>query len=123
MAVLSVIVHSREQLGVARHKFEILEIKELYTALESLNCVCAGGNAERQAHEENCRDATQKYRPAFPSRRRIAIPRDGLGKRQNAMYAFHQQRSIQVAHLPHRRWCFPRRAIAEQFAAEFGRLR
>ena len=66
MAVLSVIVHSREQLGVARHKFEILEIKELYTALESLNCVCAGGNAERQTHEENCRDATQKYRPAFP---------------------------------------------------------
>ena len=89
MAVLSVIVHSREQLGVARHKFEILEIKELYTALESLNCVCAGGNAERQTHEENCRDATQKYRPAFPSRRRIAIPRDGLALGSAKMQCMH----------------------------------
>ena len=121
MAVLPVIVHSREQLGGAT-QIRDSGNKGIIHCIGSLNCVCAGGNAELQAHEENCRDATQKYRPAFPSRRRIAIPRHGLGKRQNAMYAFHQQRSIQVAHLPHRRWC-PRRAIAEQFAAEFGRLR
>jgi hypothetical protein len=59
----------------------------------------------------------------FPHVVEIAIPPGGLGKQLNAMYAFHQQRSIQVAHLPHRhtgdrdylRWCFARRAIAEQF--------
>jgi|SRR5215475_8261991 len=63
----------------------------------------------------------------FPYVVEIAVPPGGLGKELNAMYAFHQQRSIQVAHLPHRHtderdyllWCFARRAIAEQFAAEF----
>jgi hypothetical protein len=63
----------------------------------------------------------------FPHVVEIAVPLGGLGKRLNAMYAFHQQRGIQVAHAPRRRddehyylrWCFARRAIAEAFAAEF----
>jgi hypothetical protein len=58
----------------------------------------------------------------------IAVPPGGLGKRLNAMHAFHNQRSIQVAHIRHRHeddrdlllWCFARRAIAEEFADEFG---
>jgi hypothetical protein len=57
----------------------------------------------------------------------IAVPEGGLGKRLNDMHAFHNQRGIQVAHIRHRheddrdhlRWCFARRAIAEEFAAEF----
>jgi len=64
----------------------------------------------------------------FPFIVEIAVPPGGLGKRLNAMHAFHKQRGIQVAHLPHRHeddgdnllWCFARRAIAEEFAAEFG---
>ena len=64
----------------------------------------------------------------FPHVVEIAVPHGGLGKRLNAMYAFHQQRGIQVAHLPRRRdddhdylrWCFARHTIAEAFAAEFG---
>ena len=63
----------------------------------------------------------------FPHVVEIAVPPGGLGKQLNAMYAFHQQRRIQVAHLPRRRddehdylrWCFARRSIAEAFAAEF----
>jgi hypothetical protein len=64
----------------------------------------------------------------FPNVVEIAVPPGGLGKRLNAMHAFHRQRGIQVARFPHRhenereylRWCFARRAIAEEFAAEFG---
>ena len=64
----------------------------------------------------------------FPFIVEIAVPPGGLGKRLNAMHAFHNQRLIQVAHLPHRHeddrdyllWCFARRSIAEEFAAEFG---
>jgi hypothetical protein len=63
----------------------------------------------------------------FPFIVEIAVPLGGLGKR-NAMRAFHNQRGIQVAHTRHRHederdfllWCFARRAIAEEFAAEFG---
>jgi hypothetical protein len=63
----------------------------------------------------------------FPFIVEIAVPTGGLGKR-NAMHAFHNQRGIQVAHTRHRHedeqdfllWCFARRAIAEEFAAEFG---
>ena len=64
----------------------------------------------------------------FPYIVEIAVPPGGLGKRLNAMHAFHDQRGIQVAHLPHRHdddkgdyllWCFARRTIAEEFAAEF----
>jgi len=44
------------------------------------------------------------------------------------MHSFHDQRSIQVVRVRHRHeddqdfllWCFARRAIAEEFAAEFG---
>jgi hypothetical protein len=59
----------------------------------------------------------------------IAVPSGGLGKRLNEMRAFHNQRGIQVVHLRHRHdddrgdyllRCFPRRAIAEEFATEFG---
>ena len=64
----------------------------------------------------------------FPFVVEIAVPPGGLGKRLNAMPAFHNQRGIQVAHIRHRHeddrdhllWCFARRAIAEEFAAEFG---
>jgi hypothetical protein len=64
----------------------------------------------------------------FPFIVEIAVPPDGLGKRLNAMHAFHDQRGIQVARIRHRHegdrdhllWCFARRAIAEEFAAEFG---
>jgi hypothetical protein len=63
----------------------------------------------------------------FPHVVQIAVPPGGLGKRLNAMYSFHQQRRIQVAHAARRRddehdylrWCFARRAIAEALAAEF----
>ena len=63
----------------------------------------------------------------FPHVVEITVPPGGLGKTLNAMYAFQQQRRIQVAHLPRRRydgrdylrWCCARRAIAEAFAAEF----
>ena len=64
----------------------------------------------------------------FPYIVEIAVPPGGLGKRLNAMHAFHKQRGILTAHLPHRHdddkgdcllWCFARRAIAEEFAAEF----
>lgn len=64
----------------------------------------------------------------FPFIVEIGVPPGGLGKRLNAMHAFHNQRGIQVAHVRHRHeddrdlllWCFARRAIAEEFAAEFG---
>ena len=64
----------------------------------------------------------------FPSIVEIAVPAGGLGKQLNAMHAFHNQRGIQVARIRHRHeddrdfllWCFARRAIAEEFAAEFG---
>ena len=65
----------------------------------------------------------------FPYIVEIAVPSGGLGKRLNEMHAFHNQRGIQVVHLRHRHdddkgdyllWCFPRRAIAEEFATEFG---
>ena len=64
----------------------------------------------------------------FPFVVEIAVPPNGLGRRLNAMHAFHNQRGIQVARIQHRHedgrdfllWCFARRAIAEQFAAEFG---
>ena len=57
----------------------------------------------------------------------IAVPPGGLGIQLNAMHAFHQQHGIQVARIQHRReddyhcllWFFDRRAIAEEFAAEF----
>ena len=64
----------------------------------------------------------------FPYIVEIAVPPGGLGKRLNATRAFHRQRGIQVVHLRHRHdddkgdyllWCFARRAIAEEFAAEF----
>ena len=63
----------------------------------------------------------------FPYVVKITVPPGGSGKKLNAMYAFHQQRRIQVAHAPRRhddehdysRWRFARRAIAEAFAAEF----
>ena len=64
----------------------------------------------------------------FPFIVKIGVPPGGLGKRLNAMHAFHNQRGIQVAHVRHRHeddrdlllWCFARRAIAEEFAAGFG---
>jgi hypothetical protein len=64
----------------------------------------------------------------FPFIVEIVVPPGGFGKRLNAMHAFHNQRGIQVAHVRHRHeddsdfalWCFARRAIAEEFAAEFG---
>jgi hypothetical protein len=64
----------------------------------------------------------------FPFIVEIGVPPAGLGKRLNAMHAFHNQRGIQVAHVRHRHeddrdlllWCFARRAIAEEFAAGFG---
>ena len=64
----------------------------------------------------------------FPFIVEIVVPPGGFGKRLNAMDTFHNQRGIQVAHVRHRHeddsdfalWCFARRAIAEEFAAEFG---
>jgi len=62
----------------------------------------------------------------FPFVVEIAVPPGGLGKRLNDMHAFHNQRGIQVAQIRHEDdgdhllWCFARRAIAEEFAAEFG---
>jgi hypothetical protein len=65
----------------------------------------------------------------FPFIVEIAVPPGGLGKRLNAMHAFHNQRSIKVVHLKHRHdddkgdyllWCFARHAIAEEFVIEFG---
>jgi hypothetical protein len=64
----------------------------------------------------------------FPFIVETGVPPDGLGKRLNAMHAFHNQRGIQIAHVRHRHederdlllWCFARRAIAEEFAAGFG---
>jgi hypothetical protein len=63
----------------------------------------------------------------FPFIVEIAVPLGGFGKRLNLMHQFHNQRGIQVAQR-HRHeddgdfalWCFARRAIAEEFAAEFG---
>jgi hypothetical protein len=65
----------------------------------------------------------------FPFIVEIAVPPGGLGKRLNAMHAFHNQRSIKVVHLRHRHdddkgdyllWCFARHVIAEEFVIEFG---
>jgi hypothetical protein len=38
----------------------------------------------------------------FPFIVEIGVPPGGLGKRLNAMHAFHNQRGIQVAHVRHR---------------------
>ena len=64
----------------------------------------------------------------FPFIVEIAMPAGGLGTRLNEMHSFHDQRSIQVAPVRHGHeddedfmlWCFARRAIAEEFAVEFG---
>lgn len=64
----------------------------------------------------------------FPFVVEIAVPPNGLGRRLKDMRAFHRQRTIQVARIRHRHeddrdfllWCFARRAIAEEFAAQFG---
>ena len=64
----------------------------------------------------------------FPFMVEIAVAAGGLGRRLNELHSFHDQRSIQVARVRHRHeddqdfivWCFARRAIAEEFSAEFG---
>ena len=76
---------------------------------------------QRQTKRQDARD--------FPFIVEIAVPPGGLGKRLNAMHAFHNQRGIQVVHLHHRHdddkgdyllWCFAHHAIAEEFVIEFG---
>jgi hypothetical protein len=64
----------------------------------------------------------------FPFIVQIAVPEGGLGKRLNAMYAFHDQLGIQAMQIGHRpddegdhlHWRFALRPIAEEFAAKFG---
>ena len=66
----------------------------------------------------------------FPYVVKITVPPGDLGKRLNAMHAFHHDRGIQIAVLPHQHdvggnyllVCFARpqtAEIAEEFAAEF----
>jgi|SRR5215471_5343084 len=63
----------------------------------------------------------------FPFVVKTPVPPSGLGKRLNAMHAFHHDRGIQLAVLPHQHdtggnyllWCFASPPIAEEFAAEF----
>ena len=63
----------------------------------------------------------------FPFVVKITVPPGGLGKRLNAMHAFHHDRGIQLAVLPHQHdvggnyllCCFARSPSAEEFAEEF----
>jgi hypothetical protein len=63
----------------------------------------------------------------FPYVVKITVPPGDLGKRLNAMHAFHHDRGIQIAVLPHQHdvggnyllVCFARPQNAEEFAAEF----
>jgi hypothetical protein len=82
----------------------------------------------RKPNDQTLQRPTKRQARDFPFVVEIAVPPGGLGKRLNDMHAFHNQRGIQVAHIRHRHeddrdhllWRFARRAIAEEFAAEFG---
>ena len=64
----------------------------------------------------------------FPHMVEVTVPPGGLGRRLDAMYAFHAERGIQPRHGRGRRdaegrdyvrWCFADRDIADDFAAQF----
>ena len=63
----------------------------------------------------------------FPFVVKTNVPPGGLGRRLNAMHAFHLDRGIQLAVFPHQHdvggdyllWCFDSPPIAEKFAEEF----
>ncbi len=68
----------------------------------------------------------------FPHMVEIIVPLGGLGKRLDAMHAFHTERGIKSHHgrgrrdsdgRDHVRWCFADAATADAFAAEFNGTR
>jgi hypothetical protein len=65
----------------------------------------------------------------FPHIVEMAVPLGGLGRRLDAMHAFHLERGIQSRNgrrrrdqdgRDHIRWCFADAATAEAFASQFG---